>query len=50
MFFGINGGIMPSPDGQAGTFNSIEVISVDEYTQKITENGGEIGVPKAAIP
>jgi predicted enzyme related to lactoylglutathione lyase len=47
---GINGGIMPSPDGQARTYNTVEVSSVDEYVQKVLENGGEIALPKMAIP
>jgi hypothetical protein len=47
---GINGGIMPSPDGQARTFNTIEVTDVDEFTQKVVENGGQLVVPKNAIP
>ncbi|MBP0723717.1 VOC family protein [Bacillus sp. RG28] len=47
---GINGGIMPSPDGEARTFNTVEVSSVDEYLEIVVKNGGEVVVPKNAIP
>lgn len=47
---GVNGGIMPSPDAQPRTFNTVEVDNVDDYLAKISEHGGEMVVPKAAIP
>lgn len=47
---GIDGGLMKSPDGATRTTNSIEVPSVDEYIKKVTENGGQVVVPKTAVP
>ena len=47
---GIDGGLMKSPDGATRTTNSIEVPSVDEYINKVIENGGQVVVPKTAIP
>ncbi|PUB16725.1 VOC family protein [Paenisporosarcina sp. OV554] len=47
---GVNGGIMPSPDAQPRTFNTVEVDNVDDSLAKISEHGGEMVVPKAAIP
>jgi predicted enzyme related to lactoylglutathione lyase len=47
---GINGGIMKREDPQASTYNTVDVPSVDEFTKKITQNGGKIVVPKMAVP
>ena len=47
---GINGGIMKRMDPQASTHNTVDVPSVDEFTKKITEQGGKIIVPKMAVP
>ncbi|MDM5433355.1 VOC family protein [Bacillus hominis] len=47
---GIDGGLMKSPDGATRTTNLIEVPSVDEYINKVIENGGQVVVPKTAIP
>lgn len=47
---GIDGGLMRSPDGATRTTNSIEVDSIDEYINKVINNGGKIVVPKTAIP
>ncbi|MET3194579.1 VOC family protein [Gottfriedia sp. OAE603] len=47
---GIDGGMMKSPDGATRTTNSIEVPSVDEYIKKVINNGGQIVVPKTAMP
>lgn len=46
---GINGG-MTKRQNEAGTVNTIDVPSVDEYTAKITAGGGTIILPKMAIP
>lgn len=47
---GINGGIMRHKDGLPRTVNTIEVESVDEYSKKVEAGGGEVIVPKMAIP
>jgi uncharacterized protein len=47
---GIDGGMMRSPDADSRTVNTIQVSSVDDYITKITAAGGEIVVPKMAIP
>jgi uncharacterized protein len=47
---GINGGLMKSPDGEARTYNTIEVSSVDEYTEKVLAAGGEVALPKMPVP
>jgi predicted enzyme related to lactoylglutathione lyase len=47
---GINGGIMKREDPQASTYNTVDVPSVDEFSKKVTENGGEVVVPKMAVP
>ena len=46
---GIDSGLMKSPDDARMT-NSIEVPSIDEYLNKVTENGGKVVVPKTTIP
>ena len=45
---GINGGMM-SIDDWPQTVNTIQVESIDAFTEKITESGGEVVVPKMAI-
>ncbi len=47
---GIGGGMMPSQDGQPRTVNVVEVESVDDYADRIASTGGQIVVPKMAIP
>ncbi|MFB3815575.1 MAG: VOC family protein [Terriglobales bacterium] len=47
---GINGGILRHQDGQPRTVNTIEVGSVDDFAAKVTNKGGEVVVPKMAIP
>ena len=47
---GINGGIMRHQDGGPRTVNTIEVESVEEFAAKVAENGGQVVVPKMAIP
>lgn len=41
---------MKSLDGATRTTNSIEIPSIDEYLQKVIDSGGQIVVPKTAIP
>jgi predicted enzyme related to lactoylglutathione lyase len=47
---GIDGGIARRGKGDAGTINSVDVPSVDEYIEKITAAGGKVITPKTAIP
>ena len=47
---GIDGGLMKRTPEFPGTVNSIDVASVDEFAEKVTENGGKIVVPKMALP
>jgi hypothetical protein len=47
---GIDGGLMKRTEPGAYTVCTIDVPSVDEYTQKIVAGGGEILVEKMAIP
>jgi predicted enzyme related to lactoylglutathione lyase len=48
---GINGGITRPREGQSpGTLNTIAVESLDRTIKQIEQHGGEICVPKMAIP
>jgi uncharacterized protein len=47
---GIDGGMLLSRDGQPRTVNTIEVESVDAMMEKVAAAGGQIVVPKMAIP
>ncbi|MCY4367707.1 MAG: VOC family protein [Chloroflexi bacterium] len=47
---GINGGMMPRPTPEAINTVVLDVSSVDEYVEKITEGGGTVLVPKFAVP
>jgi len=47
---GINGGLSKRMPGQMGITNTINVLSVDEFTKKIIEMGGQLIIPKMAIP
>ncbi len=47
---GINGGLSKRIPGQIGITNTITVTSIDEFSKKIIEKGGQIIVPKMAIP
>jgi uncharacterized protein len=47
---GIDGGLMQRTPEFPGTVNSIDVPSVDDFAEKVTENGGRIVVPKMALP
>lgn len=46
----IDGGLMKSPDGATRTTNSMEVPSIDEHIKIVTENGGQVVVPKTEVP
>ncbi|MFQ5568649.1 MAG: VOC family protein [Rhodothermales bacterium] len=47
---GINGGMMSMQEEWPQTVNIVGVDSVDTFTEKITQHGGEVIVPKMAIP
>ncbi|MHB0877138.1 MAG: VOC family protein [Anaerolineae bacterium] len=47
---GIDGAIYPRQAPFAGTVNSIDVPSVDEYVDKAVKAGGKVIAPKMAIP
>lgn len=47
---GIDGGLMQTPDGECRTVNTLKVDSVDEFASKVESEGGQIVVPKMAIP
>ena len=47
---GIDGGLMRRSPGMSGTTNTIDVASVDDFVEKITQSGGTIVVPKMAVP
>src|SRR4029079_17838908 len=46
---GINGGLMPSRDGQPRTVNTIQVDDVDGMVNKVIASGGRNVVPKMGI-
>ena len=46
---GIDGGLSKRMPGQMGMTNTITVPSVDKFSKKIIENGGQMIVPKMAI-
>jgi predicted enzyme related to lactoylglutathione lyase len=47
---GINGGLMARQAPGASTVNTVDVPSVDEYIARVQKSGGEVVVPKMAIP
>jgi predicted enzyme related to lactoylglutathione lyase len=47
---GINGGLMQTGGGFTGTINTIEVENIDAALAKALANGGEVALPKDAIP
>jgi uncharacterized protein len=47
---GIDGGLMRRPHPGAGTVNTIDVPSVDEYLSRIQAQGGTVAAPKMAVP
>ncbi len=46
---GINGGLSHRIPGRTGMTNTIDVPSVDEFSQKIQSKGGKIIMPKTPI-
>lgn len=47
---GINGGLMQTGGDFSGTINTIEVEDIDASIAKVLANGGEIILPRDAIP
>ncbi|HET6230567.1 MAG TPA: VOC family protein [Longimicrobiaceae bacterium] len=47
---GIDGGMTRRNPGPAGTVNTIDVPSVDEFVEKVTSAGGTVALPKMAVP
>ena len=47
---GINGGMLVRPDPAATTTIVMQVPSIDDYSDRITNGGGTLTVPKFAIP
>ncbi len=47
---GINGGLLRPNDIFSGTVNTVDVPDMDDYIERIKQNGGEIVVEKHAIP
>ena len=50
---GIDGGLMNRSDNPlppTSATNTIDVPSVDEYTEKITTHGGKVVMPKGTVP
>jgi predicted enzyme related to lactoylglutathione lyase len=47
---GLNGGLMPEGGPFHGTINTVEVEDIDAILAKVVAHGGEILLPKEAIP
>jgi uncharacterized protein len=47
---GIDGAIMASGEHAPATVNTISVTNVDEAVAKIVEQGGQVIMPKGAVP
>jgi predicted enzyme related to lactoylglutathione lyase len=47
---GIDGGMMPSRDGQPRTVNTVQVTNLDDMVKQAVAKGGKNVVPKMAIP
>ena len=47
---GINGGLMPMQHPNQPCVNTITVANVDQTMAAVTANGGQLAVPKMAIP
>ena len=47
---GINGGLMSTEGDLVGTINTVEVADIDSVIAKVLANGGELMMPKDAIP
>jgi predicted enzyme related to lactoylglutathione lyase len=47
---GIDGGLMKRQHPDQPVVNTIDVDSVDEFVKKVTDNGGEVAMPKMPVP
>ena len=47
---GIDGALMRRQNPGQGPINTVGVPSVDDFVRKITESGGQVVMPKMAIP
>ena len=47
---GIDGGLSKGMPGHSGITNTINVPKLDEYAEKVLKMGGQIIIPKMAIP
>jgi predicted enzyme related to lactoylglutathione lyase len=47
---GIHGAITPRMAADQVTTNTVSVASVDDYTKKVVEAGGNVTMPKRAVP
>lgn len=47
---GIDGGMMKRRDPGGSIYNTIQIADIDEYIRRVAASGGEIVVPKLAIP
>ena len=47
---GIDGGLMRREQPGAGTINTMEVDSLDDYLKKVASGGGKLISPKQAVP
>lgn len=47
---GIDGGMFKRQGPMSGHVNIIDVPSVDEYAERVTAAGGQVVVPKMAVP
>ena len=47
---GIDGGMSKRMPGQMGMTNTINVPSIEKFSKKIMNNGGQLIIPKVAIP
>ena len=47
---GINGGLGPEAGRFKGTVNTMDVPDLDEFLQKVTNAGGQVLMPKTAVP
>ena len=47
---GIDGGMLQRPHPGAGTVNTVDVESVDEYVAKVQDRGGSVVMAKTAVP
>ena len=47
---GINGGLMKKMNAQHAPVNYVSVSSVETWSKKVTESGGQVIMPKSAVP